>query len=413
MKSFLKRWNSVVIMIVVVIAVFGSGIYVGRMRTASSSSDIPSSIVNGDTGKPGNVDFSLFWKAWQDLDAKYVATHGNSTTTDQDKVWGAIKGLADSYGDPYTTFFPPVAAGDFKTEISGNFDGIGAEVGMKDGIIIIIAPLKDTPAYKAGAHNGDEILKINATSTTNMTIDQAVSLMRGKKGTTVTLTLLGPNDKQPRVVNIIRDTINIPTLDYKMRPDGIFDIQLYNFSENSNALFKDAIYKFYLSGSDKLIIDLRGNPGGYLESAVDMASWFLPSNDIVVTEDAGGHGTNTVYKSFGYNVFAGKKLKVAILVDGGSASASEILAGALRENGVAKLVGEQTFGKGSVQELVDLTPETYLKITIARWLTPKGNSISDHGLTPDYKVSVTQSDIDKSIDAQLNKAVDLLNTNSL
>ena len=409
MKSFFKRWGIIIVVVVVLGAVFISGVYIGKSKMTLATADVPA-VLNGDVGKPSDVDFSTFWNAWNILNEKYVATHNNATTTDQDKVWGAIKGLADSYGDPYTTFFPPTEAGNFKTEISGNFEGIGMEVGIKDGVLIVVSPLKNTPAYKAGVHSGDEILKINATSTENMTIEEAVALMRGKKGTTVTLTLLGPNDKQPRDVKIVRDVIDIPTLDYNLRSDGIFVIQLYNFSQNSASLFKDAIYKFYLSGGNKLIIDLRGNPGGYLEDAVDMASWFLPGNDIVVTEDTGGHGANTVYKSQGYNVFANKNLKIMVLVDGGSASASEILAGALSENGVAKLVGAQTFGKGSVQELVDLTPDTYLKITVARWLTPKGNSISDHGLTPNYNVPVTQDEIDKGIDPQMAKAVELLST---
>jgi carboxyl-terminal processing protease len=173
-------------------------------------------------------------------------------------------------------------------------------------------------------------------------------------------------------------------------------------------MFRDALRDFIVSRSTKLIIDLRGNPGGFLEVAVDLASFFLPVGETIVTEDHGGNGENRVYRSHGYDVF-NKNLKMAILVNAGSASASEILAGALREHGIAKLVGVKTFGKGSVQELVNVTPDTALKVTIARWLTPNGVSISKNGLTPDVEVALTQEDIEKSRDPQMDKAIQLLN----
>jgi carboxyl-terminal processing protease len=409
MKStFNKQLWSVLLMVALIGGSFAGGMYVGTKRTEALV-DTTQNIINKDTGQPLTVDFTPFWKAWNLLNEKYVATKGTSTkpVTEQDKVWGAIKGLTEAYGDPYTTFFPPVESKDFQSHISGNFEGIGMEVGLKDGIITVVAPLKDTPAYKAGIKAGDKILKINDTLTSSITIDEAVNLIRGEKGTSVRLTLLSENTKEPREVKVVRDVINIPTIDTVDRKDGVFVIQLYNFSENSAALFRNALVKFANSKSDKLVLDLRGNPGGYLEAAVDMASWFLPADKIVVQEDAGGHGEDIVYKSKGYNVFS-NKLKMVILVDGGSASASEILAGALQEHGIAKLIGTKTFGKGSVQELMNLTPDTSLKITIARWLTPNGNSISEQGLKPDIEVPFTIDDAEKGVDPQLNKAIEVL-----
>jgi len=363
-------------------------------------------ISNKETQVATQADFSPFWKVWNTMNEKSLTV---DTISDQDKVYGAVSGLVSSLKDPYSVFFPPTEAKAFQDEIAGNFDGVGMEVGAKDGILTVIAPLKDTPAYKAGIKSGDKILKINKTVTTNLSIDDAINLMRGPKGTTVTLTILRTGEQQPRVINITRDTINIPTLDTNLRKDGIFVITLYSFDANSAELFRGAMQQFVNSGSNKLILDLRGNPGGYLDAAVDMASWFLPANKTIVTEDYGSKQAPDVFKSKGYNIFAGKNLKFVILIDGGSASASEILSGAMQDNGIAKLVGTQSFGKGSVQEVINVTPDTILKITVARWLTPNGTSISEKGLTPDYPVAITQKDIDNKIDPQMDKAVELLN----
>jgi len=280
---------------------------------------------------------------------------------------------------------------------------------MKDNVLTVIAPLKDTPAYRANIKSGDEILKIDTTLTTNLSVDQAVNMIRGTKGTTVTLTILHKGATTPTEIKIVRDTINIPTLDTQLRKDGIFVVTLYSFDADSANLFRNAMQQFVNSGSNKLLLDLRGNPGGYLDSAVDMASWFLPEGKTVVTEDYGDNKAPDVYRSKGYNIFSNKNLKFVILIDGGSASASEILAGAMQDNGIAKLVGSQSFGKGSVQEVTNVTPDTLLKITVAKWLTPDGTSISEKGLTPDYPVEITQKDLDAKIDPQMDKAVELLN----
>ncbi len=390
------------IVVLIVIGFFAFGVYIGiSYRT-------PIEKVVGISGKDVAVtttaDFSPFWKVWNLINEKYP---GATEITDQERVYGAISGLIGSLDDPYSVFFKPDDAKMFESDISGNFGGIGMEVGLKDKVLTVVSPLKDTPAYKAGLKSGDKILKIDETVTSDMSIEEAIKLIRGDKGTAVTLTIMRAGEKQPREVKIIRDIINVPTLDTELRPDGIFVIKLYSFSANSANLFRDALRKFSDARTDKLLLDLRGNPGGYLDSAISMASWFLPGGKTVVTEDYGTGIEPEIFRSRGYNIFS-DQLKFVILIDEGSASASEILAGALQDHGRAKLVGAQSYGKGSVQQVIDVTPDTLLKITVAKWLTPNGVSISKKGLTPDYEVELTQADSDADRDPQMDKAVQLL-----
>jgi len=284
------------------------------------------------------------------------------------------------------------------------------EVGKKDNILTVIAPLKGTPAERASIRAGDKIIKIGSTLTNNLSVEEAVQKIRGKAGTTVTLSLFRDNGTgKPFDVTVTREIIQVPTIETEIRPDGIFVIRLFSFSEKSPQLFRDAVIAFAKHAEnpnhDKLILDLRNNPGGYLEAAVDMASWFLPEGAIIVTEDYKKKGTTKHFRSYGYNVFT-DKLKLIILVNEGSASASEILAGALKEHGKAILIGEKTFGKGSVQELVSITENTALKVTIARWLTPKGNSISEAGLKPDIEIIYKEyKDKKPEVDTQIERAV--------
>ncbi len=385
----------------IILGSFSLGTYVGHSQVSADSL----SIKNRDMGKPSDVDFALFWEVWNTLNTKYVATHGTSTipVSDQDKVYGAIQGLTDSLGDPYTVFFPPEEAKAFEEEISGNFEGVGMEVGLKEGILTVIAPLKGTPAERSGIKAGDKIIKIDEVLTSGMSTDKAIKHIRGKKGTVVTLTVVR-SEGEPFKIEVTRDVINIPTLSTKKLDNGIFMIQLYSFTADSPNLFRNALREFMVSKSDKLILDLRGNPGGYLNAAVDMASFFLPQGKVIVREDYGGERGEDSKKSKGYNLFT-DKLKFVILIDGGSASASEILAGALHEYGKATLIGEKSYGKGSVQEVIPITEDTSLKVTIARWLTPKGVSISDNGIMPDIVVPISEEDIKAKKDPQLDRAI--------
>jgi len=234
-----------------------------------------------------------------------------------------------------------------------------------------------------------------------------VHKIRGPGGTQVTLTMLREGWSESKEIKVTREVINVPVITTEMRPDGIYVIELATFTSNSPELFRGALRQFVESGSTKLILDLRGNPGGYLGAAVDMASWFLPSGKVVVTEDYAGHATNIVHRSLGYDIF-NENLKMVILVDRGSASAAEILADALHHYGIAKLVGTNTFGKGSVQELVDITPDTALKITVARWVGPDGVAIPREGIKPDVEVKITDEEAKADKDPQMDKAVEIL-----
>jgi carboxyl-terminal processing protease len=404
-SSFKQILGAVVIGAVIAGAFYG-GIISGRAQEVRAQRF--DSIVNKEVGKPENVDFGLFWKAWSVIEENYVATGKSTSTiaTDQDKVYGAIQGLTASLGDPYTVFFPPAENEAFLTEIEGNFEGIGMEMGIKDNVLTVISPLPNSPAKRAGILSGDKVIKINDTIATSMTVEQAVKLIRGKKGTEVILTIVREGVTDPFELKIVRDVINLPVIETKSEGQ-IFTIKMYSFSTQSANLFRSALREFVLSGSNKLVLDLRGNPGGVLDAAVDMASWFLPPGKVVVREDYGSGKPETVEKSRGYDIF-NDNLKMVILIDGGSASASEILAGALSEHGKATLVGTKTFGKGSVQQLVNIDDKTALKITIAKWLTPNGVSITGNGIEPSVEVKLTQEDIKNNNDLQMKKAVEIL-----
>ncbi len=396
---------------VLTLLIIGGSFLIGYRTGFAGKSQVSSqlSVQNSLPTENIGADFYPFWKAWQLLDEKFAptSTSTNAKGTSQERIWGAISGMVDSLGDPYTVFLPPEEAKIFESDISGNFEGVGMEIGVRDGVLTVIAPLKGTPAFRAGIKPADIILKIDGVTTEKLNADQAVKLIRGKVGTKVMLTILHEKSETPVEVAVTRAVIDIPTIESELRADGIFVIRLYSFSSNSPDLFRSALREFVRTGSDKLIIDLRGNPGGFLEAAVDMASWFLPTGKVVVSESYKDGRDPIIHRSRGYDIFD-SKLKTAILIDRGSASAAEILAGALSENGVATLVGTTSFGKGSVQELIKITPDSSLKVTVAQWLTPNGHSISAAGLKPDIEVSATEDDVKKGRDPQLVSAVQFL-----
>lgn len=405
MNENLKKYKIILIAIVLVAVSFGSGVYFAKSDQNSSNNE--PLVEDFSQSASSTIDMAPFWATWKILDQKFVYTHKDAKKISaQDKLWGAIQGITDSYGDPYTVFMPPEESKSFESDISGNFEGVGMELAVKDKKIVVVAPLKGTPAYKAGVMKGDVLLSINGTSTSGMSVDGAVKLIRGKAGTVVTISFGRLGATLPVEIKITRGIIDVPTAETEIKGD-VFVIKLYNFYALSSDKFRSAIREFVQSGKDKLILDLRGNPGGYLQSAVDMASWFLPLGKTVVRENFGPNIEEQVYRSKGYNIFT-DKLKMIILADSGSASASEILSGALQEHKIAQIVGTKTFGKGSVQELIKITPDTSLKVTVARWLTPNGISISDGGLTPDYKVEMTEQDLKDNKDPQMDKALEIL-----
>jgi len=420
MRNYTKTIFLVVVLLIALGGVFSAGIYLGYAGQPSILKIY--SLQNTSTPDGIQVDFEPFWKAWRVVDEKFVPTGKvASSTENQARVWGAISGLASSLGDPYTVFFPPEEAKMFQDDINGNFQGVGMEIGIRDGILTVVAPLKNSPAENSGIKSGDKVIKIDDQLSAEFPVEKAVKLIRGKEGTVVKLTVVREGLAEPKEISITRAVINIPTIETEIRretsidssgvanvTDGVFVIRVFSFSATAPDLFRQSLRQFLQSGTNKLIIDLRGNPGGFLEAAVDMASWFLPAGKVIVSEDFGDKSEPLVYRSRGYDIF-NENLKLVILVDEGSASASEIFAGALSEQGKAKLIGAKTFGKGSVQELVKLTPDTSFKITIARWLTPNGNSISDGGLIPDILVSGTDPSPSDDKDVQLKRAIEYLN----
>lgn len=385
--------------IVLVLGIFGVGFYIGTESGSGNSKNLSAQTP---------AEMGDFWKVWSLIEEKYVPPSEEKSATNEEKIQGAIQGMVASLGDSYSRFLIPEENAEFNETISGNFSGVGMEIDKKDGLITVISPLKDSPSEKAGVKAGDIILKIDEKSTADMSVDEAVDLIRGEKGTTVELIVAREGEPGSMSIKVVRDNIKIPTLDYELRKDGIFVISLFNFSQGVENDFRKALREFVLSKSDKLILDVRGNPGGYLDAAVDISSWFLPTGKIIVQEDFGKSASQKVFRSKGYNIF-NSNLNMIVLVDGGSASASEIVAGALKEHGVAKILGEKTYGKGSVQELIPISNDTSLKLTIARWLTPNGVSISDSGLEPDYKVEQSKDDLAEDIDTQLEEAIKLLN----
>ncbi len=388
---------------------FGAGIAIGGSgSTAAVVTHIPLIGDGLDATPDQSVDLADFWKAWNALDSNYVITHASSTLpTTKERVLGAIQGLAASYGDPYTVFFPPKEAKAFSDTISGSFAGVGIEIDVKDNVLTVIAPLKGTPAEAAGIKTGDQIAAIDGKSTDGISTDEAVSEIRGPIGTTVDFTIV--RNGKALDIKVVRDTIQVPETDDGIdKASGVYHIALYEFTSNSASLFDQAFARFVASGSKKLIIDLRGNPGGYLDAAVDIASHFLPKGATIVTEDFGGKEPNNVHTSLGYDdVPAGTK--IVVLIDGGSASASEILSGALQDHHVATLIGTKSFGKGSVQTLIDLAGGS-LKVTVARWITPDGHWIMGNGITPDITVPYAPAGATTApkVDPQMARAIQFL-----
>jgi len=356
---------------------------------------------------PTRPELAEFWNVWDLLEEKYATGSTTIQISNEERVRGAIQGLVDAYGDPYTVYFPPEEASVFDENISGNFSGVGMEVGLREKLVTVIAPLPDTPAEKAGILAGDVVVKINGTSTEGMRIDEAVNLIRGEKGSVVNLQIYREGEEEFLNFSVTRDTINIPTVKTEKIGDT-FIIAIYSFNAIAEEQTQNALKEFIDSKAKNLVLDLRGNPGGYLQSAVSIASYFLPAGKIVVQEQFGESAGDEVFRSQGRLIKEFTPKNLVVLVDNGSASASEILAGALKDHGVATIIGTQTFGKGSVQELVKLDGNASVKITVARWLTPNGTSISQGGLAPDIVIERTPEDRVANKDPQKDATVDFL-----
>lgn len=384
-------------------AIFGSfqfGLMQGRKGYAFSPTEYK--VVKAENA-PKEVNYNLLWHAINVVKQKYIETPAN----DEAVLYGATKGAVAAMGDQYTQYFEPKALESFKTDLKGSFGGIGAEIGLKNETLVIVAPLDDSPAQKAGILAGDYVISVNGESTAGWSVEQAVSKIRGDLGTQVTLSLVREGRSKPFDLTITRDEIKIKSVKVETKEkDGvkIGIIKLSRFGDDTIGLFNEAVQKLQAERVGGIVLDLRNDPGGYLETAVDIASHWVPKGKLVVSEERKDPSQNKRYESFGYNSLA--NIKTVVLINGGSASASEILAGALKDNGLATLVGEKSFGKGSVQELVDLPEGGAVKVTIAKWVTPGGVNLNKNGLKPDIEVKLSEEDINNKKDPQMDKAIE-------
>lgn len=351
---------------------------------------------------PENIDLSLFWETYYKLNERFV---DKSKINLQKIIYGAISGMVNSLEDPYTTFLTPQQTKIFEEDVKGTFEGVGMEIGIRKGKLQIIAPLEGTPAQRAGLKSGDVIVKIDDKSTEGMSLEEAVSLIRGPKDTIVKLTIFREGWEKEKEFEIKRDVIQVPSLKWEIKDEETVYLRIYQFSEKLPLDFQRAASEILKGPQRKMVLDLRDNPGGYLEVANNIAGWFLEKGKVVVIEDF-GNGQKKEYKSEGPSRFL--DYKIVVIINKGTASAAEILAGALKDHLGIILVGEQSFGKGSVQEMAELSDGSSLKITIARWLTPSGKLIAEVGLEPDIKVEMTEKDISENKDPQLEKAIEIL-----
>ncbi|MBI2462649.1 MAG: S41 family peptidase [Candidatus Spechtbacteria bacterium] len=396
-RAFFAR---VVLVIMLVGISFGAGLIVGQLKqTPLPTSILPFNSINL-SGQTVPSSFSLIEDVWKRIHTQYVY---NDKLDDSQLIYGAIRGMLGAVGDPYSVFFNPQESKDFLETVNGQFDGIGAEVGMRDSQLTIIAPLKDSPAERSGLKAADQITTIDSVSTKGMTLEEAVSKIRGLRGTNVVLGIARQNGEQKIFsITITRETIKVPSMKWEMKDGNIAAISFFQFSERSPQDFQKIVEEIQRADTRGIILDLRNNPGGYLSAAVDIAGWFLPKNQIVVTEDFGRENTEE-HTTKGPATL--QNMPLVVLINKGSASASEILAGALLDNRQVPLIGEKSFGKGSVQQLDSLSGGSSLKITVARWLTPSGRSIQEQGIDP--TITVKQNESSKE-DDQLNKALDTI-----
>lgn len=421
MKSLpFTKIRNVILAVAFLVLSAGIGYRLGEQKTTVTVSRELGVVVNRQQQGAASVDFSLFWDVWQRLFASYIDRASMDT---QKMVWGAISGMVNSLDDPYTVFLPPKENKDFKEDLGGQFEGIGAQLGVKEGRIIVVAPLKNTPAEKAGIRAGDYILKVNDEDTAGWTVPEAVTNIRGPRGTSVKLNMLHENETKPYDVTVVRDTITVISVESWTKPvanilevSGVPDmrrlnqaavisyIRLSRFGDHTNDEWEKAVSEVAAQGNNPrgLILDLRNNPGGYLDGAVFIASEFIKSGTVV--SQVNSDGTREDYPV----VRSGKLLDipVVVLVNKGSASAAEIVAGALRDYKRATLVGDVTFGKGSVQTPEELSGGAGLHITTGKWLLPKGDSIAKTGVTPE--VLVPMEEFEATADAQLAKSIELL-----
>ncbi len=409
--SKLKVFSLIILAIVLIFVGYGAGLYsAGQsevVREMAKKEAVYLGKILGKYNQPQkgiltqDIDFDLFWDVWGVLEREYV---DRDKLNEKEMFYGALKGMVNAAGDPYTVFMDPKLALEFEESMTGTFEGIGAEIGIRKEILTIIAPLSGMPAESAGLRAGDKVYAIDGESTAGISIDEAVNKIRGPKGTDVILTISRNGLGAAEDITITRGTIIVKSVNTELRDDNIFVIELSNFNNDTMGLFNKAVNEIIKNNPRGIILDLRNNPGGYLDTAVEVASEWV--EDGVIVSEAFDDNNKDEFLARGRARL--KDYKTVVLVSQGSASASEIVAGALQDYEKAVIVGMQTFGKGSVQTLEEFKDGSSVKITVAKWLTPKGNYINKEGITPDEEVDLTLEDYEEGLDPQLDKAVELL-----
>lgn len=405
-KSWWNKTTQTYVIIFSLVLAFVGGVIFGALEDTpqdsnkvieETSQELKNIFFNRD-----EVDVDLFSEVWDIIHNDYL---DKSKVNDRDLFYGALSGMIDALGDPHSMFLDPELTKEFTQELDGSFFGIGAEIGRRDGYLIVVAPLAGSPAEAAGLKSGDRILEVDGRDMSSISSGEAVTYIRGKAGTEVVLTIYSPGSEAAREVKIIRDKIAIPSVIYK-NEDNIAIVNISHFNEDTDKRFAKAVQEILSDNPSGIIIDLRNNPGGFLDTAINIAGYWLEPNTVVVRETFSDKRNDREYT-------AGQKtglrnFKTVVLVNQGSASGAEILAGALQDYGLAEIVGMNTYGKGSVQQLLELKDNSSVKITVAKWLTPSGRTIEGEGIIPDYEVDYTLEDYNNGLDPQLERAKELI-----
>lgn len=357
--------------------------------------------VTSPSGQAETVNMTLFWDAWNILSSNYVDPHALVT---EEMIFGAIKGMVASVDDPYTNFMTPKENREFQESMEGHLEGIGAELTLRNGMLTVISPLKNSPAQRAGLQPEDIIYEVDGNSTEDMTLEQAVMNIRGKKGTVVVLTVLRKNYSEPITIRIVRDVINVNSIDWEMKGD-IAVIEINQFGDSTKQEFSKAISEILSRRPTGVVLDLRYNGGGYLDGAIDISSEFLEKEKVVTIKRRNPEDDEVIYVN-GQARLA--NIPLVILINKGSASAAEIVAGAVQDHNRGTVIGESSFGKGTVQTVENLIGGSSLRVTIAKWFTPNDQNINESGITPDIIVERTSEDFESGEDPQLEKAIEYL-----
>lgn len=404
-----KKYLTSCVIVILVAGSFVGGFYVGKEErdivvVNKKGEPIESGEVEINPGEVKeylgeDVDFDLFLKVWDMIKERYV----DQPVSETKLFYGAMSGMLSGLDDPYSVFLEPKISEEFAESLNGRFEGIGAEIAIKHEILTIVNPLSGSPAEEAGLRAKDKVLEINGKSTEGISINEAVNRIRGEKGTQVVLTVYRDGENQTRDITITRDTIKVDSVTWEMKDNDIAYIYMRNFNTDTTSVFKDIQKEVIRKNPKGIIFDLRNNSGGFLQTSVDVASAWVENKVIVSERSVDGYNE---YKSNGNPIFKG--IETVVLINGGSASASEIVAGALQDYKAAYIIGEQSFGKGSVQVLENLEDGSSVKFTIARWYTPNDRSIDEEGIVPDEEIELTEEDFSEDRDPQLDRAIEYL-----